>query len=137
MSTAKRTREEVFREFTEDCEPQGHLSGEFFRSNSWRRGLREEYILVDFPRLNAPAGTRRRKTNRASRAYLVSYAADELINWSYDEYGHYQWVVLRTQSLRKEKIEDSYGQANALDLLRQRKLPCLRTGRSGTGAKEM
>jgi len=37
----------------------------------------------------------------------VSYAADELINWSHDEYGHYQWVVLRTQSLRKEKIEDS------------------------------
>ena len=36
----------------------------------------------------------------------MSYAADELINWSYDEHGHYQWVVLRTQSLKKAKIED-------------------------------
>ncbi len=52
-------------------------------------------------------GTRAEEDERgASRAYLVSYAADELINWSYDEHGQYQWVVLRTQSLRKDKLED-------------------------------
>ena len=37
----------------------------------------------------------------------MSYSADELINWSYDDHGQYQWVVLRTQSLRKERIEDA------------------------------
>jgi hypothetical protein len=37
----------------------------------------------------------------------VSYSADELINWSYDDRGHYQWIVLRTSSLKKNRIEDS------------------------------
>jgi hypothetical protein len=68
----------------------------------------KSYVLIDFPRLNEPVGTRAEEDERgASRAYLVSYAADELINWSYDEYGQYQWVVLRTQSLRKDKLEDA------------------------------
>src|SRR5208282_3943931 len=65
------------------------------------------YVLIDFPRLNERVGTRAEEDERgASRAYLVSYAADELINWSYDDHGHYQWVVLRTESLKKAKIED-------------------------------
>ena len=65
-------------------------------------------MLIDFPRLEEPVGTRAEEDERgASRAYLVSYAADELINWSYDEHGHYQWVVLRTQSLRKDRLEDA------------------------------
>ena len=46
----------------------------------------KSYVLIDFPRLNEPVGTRAEEDERgASRAYLVSYAADELINWSYDE----------------------------------------------------
>jgi hypothetical protein len=68
----------------------------------------KSYVLIDFPRLNQAVGTRAEEDEQgASRAYLVSYAADELINWSYDDHGHYQWVVLRTQSLRKDKLEDA------------------------------
>jgi hypothetical protein len=98
-----------FGEFIEDADRKGGSFTEFFRKQFVEALVcGKSYILVDFPRLNAPAGTRAEEDERgASRAYLVNYAADELINWGYDECGHYQWVVLRTQSLRKEKIEDS------------------------------
>jgi hypothetical protein len=97
-----------FSEFTEDCDLKGSSITEFFRRQFIDALVSgKSFILIDFPRLGHPAGTRAEEDERgASRAYLVSYAADELINWSYDEHGHYQWVVLRTQSLRKAKIED-------------------------------
>ncbi len=98
-----------FGEFTEDCDLKGTTLAEFFRRQLIEALVcGKSFILVDFPRVDRPAGTRAEEDEQgASRAYLVSYAADELINWSYDEHGHYQWVVLRTQSLRKAKIEDS------------------------------
>jgi hypothetical protein len=95
--------------FTEDCDLKGTNLSEFFRRQFVEALVcGNSYVLIDFPRLNEPVGTRAEEDERgASRAYLVSYAADELINWSYDEYGHYQWVVLRTQSLRKDNLEDA------------------------------
>ena len=95
--------------FTEDCDLKGTNLTEFFRKQFVEALVcGKSYVLVDFPRLSQPVGTRAEEDERgASRAYLVGYAADELINWSYDEYGQYQWVVLRTQSLRKEKLEDA------------------------------
>jgi hypothetical protein len=70
--------------------------------------VREEFHAHYFPRLSRPAGTRAEEDERgASRAYLVSCSCDELINWSHDDHGQYQWVVLRTRSLRKDRIEDS------------------------------
>ena len=94
--------------FTEDCDLKGSSLTEFFRRQFVEALVcGKSYVLIDFPRSNGPAGTRAEEDERGtSRAYLVNYSADELINRSYDERGHYQWVVLRTQSLRKEKIED-------------------------------
>ena len=40
-----------------------------------------------------------------SRAYLFRYGAEELINWSNDENGQYEWVVLRRQQRRQPKVE--------------------------------
>ncbi len=42
----------------------------------------------------------------ASRAYLVDYAAEDVINWSLDEQGNYEWVVIRTKSIKKDRVED-------------------------------
>jgi len=97
-----------FAEFAEDCDRRGSSLTEFFRKQFIEALVcGDSYILIDFPRLSRPAGTRAEEDARgASRAYLVSYSADELINWSYDEHGHYEWVVLRTRSLKKERIED-------------------------------
>lgn len=98
-----------FGQFIEDCDLKGTSLAEFFRKQFVEALVcGRSHILVDFPRLKSPSGTRAEEDERgASRAYLVGYGADELINWSYDEHGHYQWVVLRTQSLRKERIEDT------------------------------
>jgi hypothetical protein len=108
--------------FAEDCDLKGTNLSEFFRRQFVEALVcGKSYVLIDFPRLQEPVGTRAEEDERgASRAYLESYAADELINWSYDDYGQYQWVVLRTQSLRKDKLEDSgWWKANTLGLLRQ------------------
>jgi hypothetical protein len=65
------------------------------------------FVLVDFPRVPIPAGTRGEEDALgASRAYLVDYAADDVINWSLDEYGNYEWVVLRTKLVKKDRVED-------------------------------
>ncbi len=62
------------------------------------------YVLVDFPRIGEAPGTRAEEdASGASRAYLVDYAADDVINWSLDEHGNYEWVVIRTKQLKKDE----------------------------------
>jgi hypothetical protein len=98
-----------FSEFIEDCDLKGTNLAECFRRQFVEALVcGKSYVLIDFPRLSQPAETRAEEDERgASRAYLVSYSADELINWSYDDRGHYHWIVLRTSSLKKNRIEDS------------------------------
>ena len=36
-----------------------------------------------------------------SRAYLVRYSAEDLINWSFDERGDFEWVVLKQSAERQ------------------------------------
>ncbi|MGD1091273.1 MAG: hypothetical protein ABSB35_04675 [Bryobacteraceae bacterium] len=65
------------------------------------------FVLVDFPRLPLSAGSRAEEDALgASRAYLVEYGADDVINWSLDERGNYEWVVIRTKMLKKDHVED-------------------------------
>jgi hypothetical protein len=98
-----------FSAFAEDCDLKGTNLTEFFRRQFVEALIGgKSYVLIDFPRMSGPVGTRAEEDEQgASRAYVVSYSADELINWSYDDRGQYQWVVLRTQSLRKDKLEDT------------------------------
>ena len=64
-------------------------------------------MLVDFPRVPVQPETRGEEDALgASRAYLVDYAADDLINWSLDEHGNFEWVVLRTKLIKKDSVED-------------------------------
>ena len=100
---------QFFGKFIDDCDLKGASIAEFFRRQFVEALIcGKSYILVDFPRLGRAAGTRAEEDAwGASRAYLVGYSADELTNWSYDEHGHYHWVVLRTESLRKDRIEDA------------------------------
>src|SRR5581483_4274053 len=80
-----------YADFTDDCDLKGTHIADFFR-----RLLVEtlvcgrSYVLIDFPRLKHPAGTRAEEdASGASRAYLVSCPADELINWSHDPRGQF------------------------------------------------
>ena len=97
-----------FSVFIDDCDLKSTSIAEFFRRQFVEALIcGKSYVLIDFPRLANPAGNRAEEDEQgASRAYLVGYTADELINWSHDEQGHYEWVVLRTESLRKYRIED-------------------------------
>jgi hypothetical protein len=97
-----------FAALTEDSDRKGTALAEFFRRQflgSLITGA--SYTLVDFPRLKAPVGSRGEEdATGASRAYLVDYSADDVINWSLDEQGNFDWVVIRTKLIKKERVED-------------------------------
>lgn len=99
---------DFFSTFIDDCDLKGtNLSDVLSRQFVEALICGTSYLLVDFPRSKVPAGTRAEEDELGvSRAYLVSYSADDLINWSYDDHGSFEWVVLRTEALRKDRIED-------------------------------
>src|SRR5436190_1465776 len=93
----------------DDCDLKGTNLTEFFR----RRFVDAliygcSYTVVDFPRASGPALTRAEEdASGHSRAYLVDYTADEVINWNYDQTGGLEWVVIRTSVLQQSKITDA------------------------------
>ncbi len=97
-----------FSGFIEDCDLKGTDFAEFFRSRLIETLVYgKSHILIDFPRVERRPGTRAEEDAiGASRAYLLGYTPEELINWSYDEYGNYEWVILRTRTLRKASADD-------------------------------
>ncbi len=99
-----------FCQFTEDCDLRQSSLADFFR-----RQLTEAlvggtgHILVDFPRQGrAPANRAEEEAMGASRAHLAEYRAEDLINWSYDEQGSFEWVVLRTAALRADEASGGW-----------------------------
>lgn len=96
-----------FSEFAEDCDRRGTCLSDFFRqvlvdALVTGKGL----VAVDFPRAGVkPANRAEEDALGLSRAYLVRYGAEELINWEYDEAGNYRWVVLRTKRLKPATTE--------------------------------
>ncbi len=97
-----------YADFSANCDLKGTNLMEFFR-----HGLIEAlvcgstYIAVDFPK-GAPAATRAEEdASGRSRAFLVNYSPDEVINWSYDPMGCLEWVVIRTEGLRQSSVTDA------------------------------
>jgi hypothetical protein len=65
----------------------------------------KSYLAVDFPKHSEPALTRAEEdASGRSRAYLVGYTADEVINWSYNDLGEMDWVVIRTSCLKQDSV---------------------------------
>jgi hypothetical protein len=97
-----------FNNFIRNCDLKGTTLVEFYR-----RRLGEalvygsSYLVLDFPRIPGQAKTRAEEDAFGrSRAYLTEYSRADLINWSIDETGQYQWVVLRTSHLAHETPRD-------------------------------
>jgi hypothetical protein len=94
-------------EFVDDCDRRGTSLANFFRTcfiDTLVSGV--SHILLDFPRAERQAQTRAEEDNWGlSRAFLVRFEAEELINWSHDENGDYEWVVLRQKIRRQPKVE--------------------------------
>ncbi len=89
--------------FAEDCDLKGTAISDFFRQRLTQALIHGvSYIAVDFPHQAQTAISRAdEEASGASRGYLVEYSPDELINWSYDEFGNFEWVILRTHTTTK------------------------------------
>jgi len=97
-----------FAALVEDSDRRGTSLADFFRkqfTESLVTGT--SYVLVDFPRVTTRSGTRGEEdASGASRAYLVEYGADDVINWSLDDCGNFEWVVIRRKQIKKDRVED-------------------------------
>jgi hypothetical protein len=95
-------------QLADDCDLRGTTLSAFFRQclvDALVAG--RSHILIDFPRAaGVPANRAEEDATGLSRAYLIRYQAEDLINWSLDERGEYDWVVLR-QSVRRQPRIDS------------------------------
>jgi len=94
---------------SDDCDLKGTNLHEFFRQRFVQvMVLGSSFVVVDFPKAGGAAQTRAEEdASGRSRAYLTEYAADEVINWNYDETGGLEWVVIRTSCLQQSKVTDA------------------------------
>jgi hypothetical protein len=99
-----------FGRFVQNCDLRGTSLTEFFKQQITEALVcGKSYMVVDFPRADSPALTRADEdASGRSRAYLVAYNADEMINWSHDQHGELEWVVLRTSWLKQDSVK-SFG----------------------------
>ncbi|HUI56707.1 MAG TPA: hypothetical protein VLY04_17150 [Bryobacteraceae bacterium] len=100
---------EFYNIFSADCDLKGTNLSEFFRQRFVQTMVcGRSYIVVDFPKLGGAARSRAEEdASGRSRAYLVDYGPDEVINWNYDPTGGLEWVVLRTSCLQQSKVTDA------------------------------
>ncbi|HEV1287588.1 MAG TPA: hypothetical protein VNU44_19855, partial [Bryobacteraceae bacterium] len=97
-----------FSAFLDEVDLKGTGLSDFFRAQFVESLITgSSYVLVDFPRTAKKAGTRAEEdASGASRAYLVAYSAEDVINWNLDEQGNLDWVVIRQKLIRKDRVED-------------------------------
>jgi hypothetical protein len=97
-----------FNLLAEDCDLKGTSLCEFFRQQFIRALVwGKSYIAIDFPKIQEAPKTRAEEDALGrSRAYLVDYSPEEVINWSRDGEGHLEWAVIRTESLRQATVTD-------------------------------
>ena len=95
--------------FVDDCDRKGTSLANFFRRcfiDTLVAG--RSHILIDFPRKHADAINRAEEDAAGlSRAYLVRYSAEDLINWSVDDCDEYEWIVLRQTVLRQPRVDSA------------------------------
>lgn len=98
---------EFFAAFVEDCDLRGNTLTQFYKQQFTEALICEKsYIAVDFPKAEGRALTRADEDALGqSRAYLMPYTADELINWSYDNRNQLEWVVVRTSLLKQDGVK--------------------------------
>jgi hypothetical protein len=100
---------DFFSGLVDEVDLKGTGLNDFFRAQFVESLITgSSYVLVDFPRTQKKAGTRAEEdATGASRAYLVGYGAEDVINWNLDEQGNFDWVVIRTKCVRKDRVEDA------------------------------
>ncbi|HKD04850.1 MAG TPA: hypothetical protein VKB79_03015 [Bryobacteraceae bacterium] len=99
-----------FNRFALNCDLRGTTLTQFYKEMLTEALVcGKSYIVADFPKGAGNAMTRADEDAAGlSDAYLVGYTADEVINWSFDEKGEFEWVVIRTSCLRQDSVR-SFG----------------------------
>ena len=95
--------------FANDCDLKGTRLAEFFRQGFVEALVSgSSFIAVDFPRTLGTVTTRAEEDALGrSRAYLVDYSPEEVINWNYTPAGGIEWVVVRTSCQRQSQVTDA------------------------------
>jgi hypothetical protein len=84
-------------ELQDNCDRRGTTLSAFFQ-DAFRNSLvvGRSVILIDFPRAStAPSNRAEEEASGLSRAFLIPFQAEDLINWSKDDSDCYEWAVLR------------------------------------------
>jgi hypothetical protein len=104
---------DFFNLLSEDCDLKGTNFSEFFRQRMIQAFVcGTSYIAVEFPRAKGPVVSRADEdASGRSRAYLVDYWPEEVINWNYDQTGSMEWVVIRTSCLQQSHVTDTKWEA--------------------------
>ena len=97
---------EFFGKLVENCDLRGTTLTQFFRQQITETLVcGKSFIAVDFPRVGSSARNRaEEEASGRSRAYLTPYNADEVINWSTDDRGELEWMVIRTTWLKQDSV---------------------------------
>ena len=100
---------EFLAHFAQNCDQRGTTLTQFFKQQVTEALIcGKSYVVVDFPKAQGQARTRADEdASGLSRAYLMPYGAEELINWSYDAKGELEWVVIRTSWLKQDSVRSS------------------------------
>ena len=100
---------EFYGVLADDCDLKGTSLTEFFRQRFVDMLVNgSSYIVIDFPKVAGEARSRAEEDACGrSRAYLVNYSPEEVINWNYDPVGGLEWIVLRTSCLQDSKVTDA------------------------------
>jgi hypothetical protein len=99
-----------FSRFIGNCDLRGTTLTQFYRQVLTEALVcGKAYVVADFPKASGPALTRADEdASGRSNAYLVSYTAEEVINWAMNDNGEFDWVVIRTSCLKQDSV-DSFG----------------------------
>jgi hypothetical protein len=99
---------EFFSGLMDEVDLKGTGLNDFFRQQFVESLITgASYVLVDFPRTSKKNNRAEEDDSGASRAYLIGYSSEDVINWNLDEQGNFDWVVIRTKLIRKERVEDA------------------------------
>ncbi len=98
---------EFFGSFSENCDLTHSTLTQFMKQQLIDALVcGRSYVVVDFPKTGTAPKTRAEEEAMGrSRAFLVKYGADELINWSVDALGELEWVVFRSSVTRQDSVQ--------------------------------
>lgn len=97
-----------FAGFLEDCDQRGTSLAAMLQQQFVSALVKgKSYLLVDFPKPTRRVSTWAEEEEAGlSHAYLVDFSEEELINWSRDERGRFDWVVLRQVNRNRSTVEE-------------------------------